>query len=406
LATSAADGQLILWDFAERRAKGQSIKHGGGSVAFSPDGHLLACIGVDLVPRVWDVASQQQVALLRRLGGGWTLAFTPDGTRILCGGEDHTLRVWNATGSPDKDRLKGHKSWVTQVAFSLNGRTLASVDYDLGITKLWDVPTRRFITNLIGTLGEHAGGGAAFSPSGRLLATSTYHGTVTFWDTATLAQIRVLTNDFGVASLAFSPDSKVLGVAAGLKVFRPNPPLRSLAFWDVAAGQKLNRLTQAEPDAVAVSFSRNGRQVAVGYFGGWVRLWDWETGAMIKEFRKHLGQVPTVAFSAKGNFLASGGEDDEYVVVYGVAPPRILGVLEGHTGGVSSVAFAPDDKTLAAAGDDGTIRLWSLATYQPVLTLKKHAGGVTGIAFTRDGNLLASCGGDGDVRLWPAPAFK
>jgi WD40 repeat protein len=289
--------------------------------------------------------------------------------------------------------------------FFPNGKTLASVDFDLGVTKLWDVPTQRFITNLLGTLGEHAGGGAAFSPNGRLLATSTYHGTVTFWDIATLQQIRVLTNDFPASSLAFSPNSKVLGVASGFLDRRPNRPLRSLAFCDVASGQKLNRLTNAEPDAVAVSFSRNGRLVAIGYFGGWVRLWDWETGAMTKEFREHLGEVPTVAFSANGNFLASGGNED-HVVLYGVEPPCILAVLEGHTGAVNSVAFAPDDKTLAAAGNDGTIRLWSLATYQPVLTLRKHAGIVVGIAFTRGGDLLASCGGDGDVRLWPAPPFN
>jgi WD40 repeat protein len=214
-----------------------------------------------------------------------------------------------------------------------------------------------------------------------------------------------MTNDFGGSSLAFSPDSKVLGIASGFLDVRPSKP-RTLAFWDVASEQKLNRLTKAEPDASAVTFSKEGELVAVGYFTGWVRLWDWKTGSNIASFQKHLGQVPTVAISSRGSMLASGGEDDEYVVIFGLAPARVLKVLEGHTGGVKAVAFAPDDKILAVAGNDGTIRLWNLATYQPVLTLKKHASIVTSIAFTRDGNFLASGGGDGDVRLWPAPSFE
>ena len=84
----------------------------------------------------------------------------------------------------------------------------------------------------------------------------------------------------------------------------------------------------------------------------------------------------------------------------------MLKILEGHTGGVKSVALAPDGKALAAGGNDGTIRLWNLATHQPVLTLKKHTGPVTSVAFSRSGRFLASCGADADVRLWPAPPFE
>src|SRR5207249_2882707 len=115
------------------------------------------------------------------------------------------------------------------------------------------------------------------------------------------------------ASLAFSPDSKVLAVATG---FIAGPPLKiprsRLAFWDMTTHQTINRLTEASTNAASVSFSNDGRVVAVGYHEGWVRLWAWETGRKIAEFQNHRGQVPTVAFSADGTLLASGGEDDEF----------------------------------------------------------------------------------------------
>ena len=376
-------------------------------MAFSANGRLMASAGGDDgIARVWDVDSQQPVALLRgHLGQAGTLAFTPDSTAIVSGGADRTVRVWDASGPPEKNLLKSHKQWIAQVAFSPDGERLASVDYYQGLTKLWDVPSRRFITDLTGYPGDHMGGGATFSPNGKLLATSSYSGIVMLWGTATFERISVLTNDFPAASLAFSPDSKVLAVATSYIVFRPNIP-RSLAFWDVAARKKLNRLAEAAPDATAVRFSNDGRLVAVGYHEGWVRLWDWESGRKTGEFQKHFGQVPTVAFSADGTLLASGGDGDEKVVLYSVATVRVLKTLEGHTGGVKSVAFAPDGKSLAAAGNDGTIRLWNLATHQPILTLKKHAGNVTSVAFTRDGNFLASSGADADLRLWPAASFE
>jgi WD40 repeat protein len=401
VATSASDGQIILWDFAARRTNGPPIKGGDGHIAFSPDGRLVACVGVDYVARIWDTASLRPVGVIRNPGPVRTLAFTPDSTRIVCGGEDHAVRVWDVAGSADQDTLKGHERWVMQVAFSATGKTLASVDFDQALTKLWDVHTRRFITNI--PCGARAGGGAAFSPDGTVLATSSFLGPVMLWDTFTLHWLRGLTNDFPVSSLAFSPDSKVLAVSSGFLTVRALGP--HLAFWDVASGQKLNRLTNAAPAAAAVSFSKDGELVAVGYHTGLVRLWDWKTGSKIKEFQEHSGQVPTVAFSAGGGMLASGCDEDELVVVYGLAPPKKLKVLEGHTGGVKSIAFAPDDKTLAAAGNDGTIRLWNLATDQPVLTLKKHTGNVVSVAFSPDGNFLASCGADADVHLWPAPSF-
>jgi WD40 repeat protein len=80
--------------------------------------------------------------------------------------------------------------------------------------------------------------------------------------------------------------------------------------------------------------------------------------------------------------------------------------LKGHNWVVTSVAFSPDGRTLAAAGEGGGLKLWAVATRQVALTLKGHSGTVAGAAFSRDGNFLASCGADATVRLWPAATLE
>ncbi|MFB7474461.1 trypsin-like peptidase domain-containing protein [Kitasatospora sp. NPDC056184] len=111
--------------------------------------------------------------------------------------------------------------------------------------------------------------------------------------------------------------------------------------------------------------------------------------------------VDTVAFSPDGKTLATAG-DDESVSLWDVATGKALTSLAGHTDAVFSVAFSPDGKTLASASFDQTVRLWDVATGKERAMLNGHAGVVFSVAFSPDGKTLASAGGDKSVRLWDA----
>jgi WD40 repeat protein/serine/threonine protein kinase len=396
MATCADDDKLILWDYKSRRELSQ-LRHAGNGIAFSPDGNFIASIGYDKIVHVWDARSAKPVALLRELAPVARLTFTPDGSGIVTVGSDRCLRLWSPLEQPDRNLLK-RKAWVHDVAISPNGKTLVSVDAQ-DYSVVWDIASRRQVT--VFPKAGYYGAGALFSPDGKLLVTSSYGGKLMLWDATTFASRGTLTNDFGTASLAFSPEGNILAAASGFLLDKAGA--NTLFFWDLTTKKRIDRLADAAFDATAVTFSHKGRMVAVAHFDGSIQLWDWASGKKLAEIPGLSNQIPALAFSPDDTLLAAGAINDERVLICPIADPHARRVLEGHNGGIRALAFAPDGKTLATAGNDGLIRLWSLATHLTVLTLHEHSGAVTGITFSRAGDLMASSDAAGNVRLWPAP---
>ncbi|MFJ9647625.1 hypothetical protein [Streptomyces sp. NPDC101206] len=289
--------------------------------------------------------------------------------------------------------LTGHTDAVSQVAFSPDGRTLASVSRDRKLI-LWDVQGRRRTAALTG----HATWlrTVAFSPDGRTLVTGGDDNNLVLWDMMTLKPAATLSGHTDqVKKLVFGPDGRTLASASADG---------TVILWDLdpeaGGGTRRGTLAGHQGNVNSVAFSPDGATLATAGADRTVSLWDTATGGRQAVLAGHTDSVEGVAFHPDGRTLVSVGNDQK-VMTWDVGRRVPTATLTGHTSAVRAVAFHPDGHAFATAGHDRTVILWDTARSTRFATLTGHITNIYGLAFGPGPEpLLASAGEEGTVTLW------
>lgn len=302
------------------------------SVAFSPDGAVLALGGYDNSIELWESARGTRMRRWETPEGCIaTLAFSPDGRLLASGGVyDNVVHLWDpATGAKVRD-LEGLPSGVTSFAFSPDGKLLAAGGYGTAEVLLWEVATAKEAA----TLGSSAPGPTARRGRRRRQATPHY------------------------SYVAVAPDGKTLasGHTSGL-----------IRFWDLAKRSESRKLSGPETDPfVHLAFSPDGEFLAS--WGQAIRLRRLDSLKQTRSFGEQPDlRIAAAAFSPDGRMLASASSGqqtaDELVHVWETATGAERCRLAGHDFGATAIAFSPDGQTLATASRDGTAILWDMKAW-------------------------------------------
>ncbi len=398
------------------------------SVAFSPDGTLLAMGDIQGLVHLWQVeGSKRLFTLIGHTGWVGSVAFGPDGQTIVSSSADTTLKLWDVHTGECLRTFRGHQAGVWVVAFSPDGQFLASGSHDR-TNKLWQVSTGKYLKTL--DADSNFVRGLAFSPSGQTLASSGAK-TINIWNIRTGQCLKTLSgHDEIIWSIAFSPDGQTIASANNDKLLR---------LWDVNTGHCFKTLQGHQDIVFSLTFSPDGRALLSGGFDQTIKLWDISTGGCLRTLYGHHGLVRSVGFSLDGQRIVSGG-DDQTVKLWDVSTGKCLKTLHGYSNNVwaiaftidgqlltsnnhhqvlswnlttgqclkmlsgqdelRTVAFSPDRQTLATTSIDCTIRLWDILTGNCRQILVGHTSWVWSIAFSPDGQTIASGGTDQILKLW------
>ncbi len=398
LASGSYDNTIKLWDVASGKELRTLSGHSSivKMVAFSPDGHILASgSSIDTI-KLWNVESGKELRTLK--GDFWHVhpaLFSPDGKMLAFRSSDQTIRLWDVASGKELRTLSGHSKSISSIAFSPDGETLATGSGDSTI-KLWEVESGKELRTLL----SHASvSSVSFSLNGKTLASGSTDGSIKLWDVEREKELGTLKGHmYRVDFISFSPDGKILASISNDTTYK---------LWDIESRKELKTFKGYSHSVSPKAFSPSAKILASvsSVSDGVIKLWDINSDKELRTLSGHSVDITSASFTLDGKTLAFGSRDN-MVRLWDIENSKDLRALPGHSSHVFSVSLSTDGKTLASGSDDNTVKLWDVKSGKELRTVSGHFDSVMSVAFSPDGKILASGSDDNRVRLWDVESGK
>lgn len=422
VATGGLDGIIRLWDAETGAFQRAFVGHDSYiyDLAWSPDGRTLAAAGsFDAQAKLWDVRTGLLLQGVKFETWVSKVVWSPDGRMLLlCGGESGSAKFWDVSLAVERGKID-HGKHILSATWSPDGETVAfvvtgqavqlfemtpfkvrksfgepsaetaysaswssdskqlAVATNLG-TKIWDVESEKVTQTLAGPMTV-----AAWSPNGKVLATAYNGGAVQTWNTSNWMPLKPL--PIAGTGLIWSPDDSRLCAFNSVNV----------QLWDATSEKALPPIDATGPGSRAMWTT--GKIMASGVGTQAVSLWEIASGKLLRKLEGHTAGITAIAWAANDKTLATASAD-KTVRVWDTVKGEQLKKLEGHTDVVSALSWNPNSKQFASGSYDKTVRLWDVATGKSTKTLDKHPAAVTVMDW--NGKMLLAGGPTNMVSVW------
>ncbi|MBI1325815.1 protein kinase [bacterium] len=372
-------GRVKIWDVSSGSEKMTFDGPAGGvnRLAYHPDGRRLAVTGSEVVV-VHDPATGRKLHEIR-VHKRWIYcaAYSPDGNWLATGGWDRTVNICDARTGEEKFEIFAHQGFVLDLAFGPDSKTLATTSEDRSV-RLWEIPSGRPLATFHGHTDFVQA--LSYRSDGQEVCTGSLDGSIRFWDLKKSRPV-VIEHTGWVENIAFRRDGQRVISESGFLTTDADPT----KSWNPFTGEIDSARADIDDPATAKDYDTKNRY------------------PVRSSVTSPDGKLIASTMASPGSHSQRSRDYSiSSVIVRESVSGKVVHTLTGHTANVVSVAFSPDGTRLATASYDRTVKIWDMRTGKDLFTLLGHTAGVMTVGFSPDGHRLVSGGIDFTCRVWNA----